>query len=306
MTILRESYLGAQNLINSRVGNYNYSCPEIVIGAGYDHTVDWWAVGIMTFHFLAGITPFEASTQEETLENIIMYRANWELLPECTSNECKDFISRIISVRKSEERLGFEEGSVHTPNGTILTHDFFADIDWYSLFDGYGPLYPELNLGMIGVSASRRSTAPSSPRANPNNSDIVTSSPRSTIISHMVQSNPATSLAEVPVHQIPCFSLLTEQEMYDLPDYVAMNKNDDKDQSSSNSHHIQNIQMYRKSHHINNKKQRPDNQRNKLNRGRSNRGNSSSSGTPNDSEDDDHFNHLKHLHDGFEDFTFNS
>ena len=25
---------------------------------GYDHTVDWWALGILLFHFLSGVTPF--------------------------------------------------------------------------------------------------------------------------------------------------------------------------------------------------------------------------------------------------------
>ncbi len=67
--------------LSSRVGNFNYSCPEIVIGSGYDHTADWWAVAVLCFHFLAGITPFEAKTQEETMENIVTCRAAWELLP---------------------------------------------------------------------------------------------------------------------------------------------------------------------------------------------------------------------------------
>ena len=26
--------------------------------SGYDHTVDWWALGVLFFHFLAGVTPF--------------------------------------------------------------------------------------------------------------------------------------------------------------------------------------------------------------------------------------------------------
>jgi serine/threonine protein kinase len=30
---------------------------------GYDHTVDWWAVGVLLFHFLAGVTPFMAESK---------------------------------------------------------------------------------------------------------------------------------------------------------------------------------------------------------------------------------------------------
>ena len=30
---------------------------------GYDHTVDWWALGVLLFHFLAGVTPFMAESK---------------------------------------------------------------------------------------------------------------------------------------------------------------------------------------------------------------------------------------------------
>lgn len=318
-------YVGGQNLLNSRVGNYNYSCPEIVIGTGYDHTVDWWAVAIMTFHFMAGITPFEANSQEETLENIIMYRANWDLLPEVTSNECKDFISKIISVKKAEERLGYEEGSMQSLHGSsVLTHDFFADIDWYTLFEGYGPLYPDLSMWLNTNQPSRRASGIASPRtmtnANSIDSPVVNSAMND---SQQLQTPGGASTADMS--QMPLFTLLTEQEMLDLPDYVAMNKlhtEEQKEQQSSSQsshHHVQNNQLYRKSHHHANARKRADGGRKtRVNVGASTgggggggtgnrqRGNSSSSGTPNDSEDDDHFNHMKHLHDGFEEFTFNS
>lgn len=58
------------NLMHTPVGNYNYAPPEALISAGYDHTIDWWCVGIMFFHFLAGRTPFEADTKEATQDNI--------------------------------------------------------------------------------------------------------------------------------------------------------------------------------------------------------------------------------------------
>lgn len=79
--------------ITSQVGNYNYACPEIVIKSGYDHTVDWWAVGVMLFHFLAGITPFDDVSKEKTLENIVQYAVNWNYLPNNTSDLCKKFIA---------------------------------------------------------------------------------------------------------------------------------------------------------------------------------------------------------------------
>ena len=34
---------------------------------GYDHTVDWWALGILLFHFLAGVTPFMAESKVQCI-----------------------------------------------------------------------------------------------------------------------------------------------------------------------------------------------------------------------------------------------
>lgn len=57
---------GGGALMHTPVGNYNYASPEALIAGGYDHTLDWWCIGIMFFHFLAGRTPFEGDTKEAT------------------------------------------------------------------------------------------------------------------------------------------------------------------------------------------------------------------------------------------------
>mmetsp|Transcript_2549 Transcript_2549/g.3967 ORF Transcript_2549/g.3967 Transcript_2549/m.3967 type:complete len:912 (-) Transcript_2549:328-3063(-) len=125
--------------INSQVGNYHYACPEIVIGSGYDHTVDWWAVGVLLFHFLAGVAPFESpsNSKDETLENILLLRINWDVLPVETSNECKDFISSHLRIAP-DTRLGFHSSE------DVLKHSFFSNIDFSTLYTGYGPIYPQI------------------------------------------------------------------------------------------------------------------------------------------------------------------
>jgi serine/threonine protein kinase len=44
---------------------YMYIYTYIYMNAyiGYDHTVDWWAIGVLLFHFLAGVTPFMGDSQ---------------------------------------------------------------------------------------------------------------------------------------------------------------------------------------------------------------------------------------------------
>jgi len=45
-------------------------------GAG----IDYWAIGVLIFDLFAFALPFEGKTQEETRENIIGIKINWEKL----------------------------------------------------------------------------------------------------------------------------------------------------------------------------------------------------------------------------------
>jgi serum/glucocorticoid-regulated kinase 2 len=45
-------------LANSFCGTAEYLSPEMIIGNGHDHTVDWWTMGILLYELLVGIPPF--------------------------------------------------------------------------------------------------------------------------------------------------------------------------------------------------------------------------------------------------------
>lgn len=141
----------------SQVGNYHYAPPELIISAGYDHTIDWWCLGVLTYHFLVGTTPFSGDTNERTMENIVSSKLNWAALKlaETTvrsagntntndaenadeevvavSNFCYEFIKQLL-VHKSSNRLGYRDST------DVINHAFLQDIDFDTLFHGDGPI----------------------------------------------------------------------------------------------------------------------------------------------------------------------
>ena len=40
------------------LGTYLYMSPELVQNKQYEKSVDWWALGIILYELLIGITPF--------------------------------------------------------------------------------------------------------------------------------------------------------------------------------------------------------------------------------------------------------
>lgn len=39
-------------------GTPEYLAPEVILGAGYTRTVDWWALGVFLFEIVTGLPPF--------------------------------------------------------------------------------------------------------------------------------------------------------------------------------------------------------------------------------------------------------
>jgi len=52
-------------------GTPEYLGPEIVQEKGYDKTVDWWALGIIIYELLVGVTPFFNRNKNMLLQKIL-------------------------------------------------------------------------------------------------------------------------------------------------------------------------------------------------------------------------------------------
>ena len=46
------------------VGTPDYLAPELLLGTGHGHEVDWWSLGAILYEFVTGVPPFNADTPE--------------------------------------------------------------------------------------------------------------------------------------------------------------------------------------------------------------------------------------------------
>ena len=121
-------------------GGPHYIAPEMFYGA-YNHSVDYWALGICLFCLLAGEFPFSEDKNgiNLTLTKSILSdytpkineirRRKFPDMEEI-SESAWDFVNKLLN-KVPEERLG----SRNNPEN-IREHDFFSKIDWAQLENG--------------------------------------------------------------------------------------------------------------------------------------------------------------------------
>nr|XP_020451529.1 myosin light chain kinase 2, skeletal/cardiac muscle-like [Monopterus albus] len=94
-------------------GTPEFLAPEIVNCDFVSFNTDMWSLGIITYMLLSGLCPFLGDDDSETLNNILGCQWNFEEQEFVdTSEEAKDFISRLLVVNKSW-RMGASEALRH-------------------------------------------------------------------------------------------------------------------------------------------------------------------------------------------------
>lgn len=135
-----------------------YMPPEMLKGEKYDHSVDYFTLGVTLFEFLAAKNPFRNRGEKVGLPSLHVRTSPWETLrsslslfsskvereemkermlnrvvayPESFSDNAKSLCDGLLA-KEVDKRMGFKDGCCDE----IRAHPFFSDINWRKLNAG--------------------------------------------------------------------------------------------------------------------------------------------------------------------------
>ncbi|KAI9290597.1 Pkinase-domain-containing protein [Neoconidiobolus thromboides FSU 785] len=123
------SKVGLDDMKNGRTntvcGTTEYMAPEILMEQSYDHSVDWWSLGIMLYDMLTGSPPFKGNNRKKVMDSIMKTKLK---LPNYLTQDAKDLLGKLLK-KNANARLGSKGGAKQ-----IKAHPFFKKINWDRIY----------------------------------------------------------------------------------------------------------------------------------------------------------------------------
>jgi len=105
--------LDPNELVKISTGTAEFAAPEIVEREAVGFYTDMWAVGVLSYVLLSGLSPFAGASDIETLKNV--KACDWSFDEEAFKNvseEGRDFIRKLL-IKQKEKRLSAHECLLH-------------------------------------------------------------------------------------------------------------------------------------------------------------------------------------------------
>ena len=106
--------LDPNELVKISTGTAEFAAPEIVEREAVGFFTDMWAIGVLAYVLLSGLSPFAGNSDIDTLKNV--KSCDWSFDEEAFKNvseEGKDFIRKLL-VKKKEARMTAHECLLHS------------------------------------------------------------------------------------------------------------------------------------------------------------------------------------------------
>lgn len=120
---LQKNKFGVYERTFTVVGTAHYMAPEIISGAGYTFSADYWAFGVMLFEMMCGYLPFG----NDSADPLAIYKEITNaavLFPEWFDDApSREFISQLLA-KSPETRTGSSLWALNT-------HEWFRGVDWH-------------------------------------------------------------------------------------------------------------------------------------------------------------------------------
>ena len=132
----------SKNNKNETSGTPGYMAPEVMKGMNHTGSVDYFAVGVITYELMMGKRPYLGKSRKEIKEQMMSKQIylDADMIPMGWSEEAADFINQIM-IRKDVKRLGFYNEL------DIQNHPWFYDINFDKIIkkEFVSPFLPKIN-----------------------------------------------------------------------------------------------------------------------------------------------------------------